>query len=91
MGDDYLNFRIGDLVTRISHKHDILFKIVNFEGNTVFLKGVDLRLVADSDVSDLVKASDYSNDNDKAIIEENVRDLKLIEVNIFICLAKYYI
>lgn len=77
MGDDYLNFRIGDLVTRISHKHDILFKIVNFEGNTVFLKGVDLRLVADSDVSDLVKASDYSNDSDKAIIEENVRDLKI--------------
>ncbi len=72
-----MNFRIGDLVTRISHKHDILFKIVNFEGNTVFLKGVDLRLVADSDVSDLVKASDYSDDSDKAIIEENVRDLKI--------------
>ena len=31
MGDDYvLNFRIGDLVTRISHEHDILFRIINF-------------------------------------------------------------
>ena len=48
-----LNFKLGDLVTRISHKHDIIFKIVGIEGNIVFLKGVDLRLYADSDVDDL--------------------------------------
>lgn len=78
MGDDaILDFRIGDLVTRISHKHDILFKIVSFEGNTVFLKGVDLRLVADSDVSDLVKANNNDSDSDKKIIEANVRDLNI--------------
>ena len=77
MGDDYvLNFRIGDLVTRISHEHDILFRIINFEGDTVFLKGVDLRLIADSDISDLVKVSEYVAEDQK-IIEKNVRDLNM--------------
>ena len=77
MGDEYvLNFRIGDLVTRISHEHDILFRIINFEGDTVFLKGVDLRLIADSDISDLVKVSEYVAEDQK-IIEKNVRDLNM--------------
>lgn len=72
-----MNFKLGDLVTRISHKHDIVFKIVGIEGNLVFLKGVDLRLFADSDVSDLVKAQYNENNSDKDIIEENMRDIKL--------------
>ena len=50
-----MNFKIGDLVSRISYKHDVVFKIVGFEGKTVFLKGVDLRLIADCEVDDLVK------------------------------------
>lgn len=72
-----LDFRIGDLVTRISHKHDILFKIVDFEGDNAVLKGVDLRLYADSDVNDLVKASHNDYDSDKKIIEENIRDISI--------------
>lgn len=71
-----MNFKLGDLVTRISYKHDIVFKIVGLEGNIVFLKGVDLRLYADSDVTDLVKTS-LSGDSDKEIIDANVRDVKL--------------
>lgn len=71
-----MNFRIGDLVTRISHKYDILFKIVSIEGNTVFLKGVDLRLVADSDIDDLVKVDEHVTE-DALIIEKNVRDLNI--------------
>ena len=72
-----MNFRVGDLVTRISHKHDIVFKIVEIEGNIVFLKGVDLRLYADCDISDLVKTNYDDFGSDKKIIEENVRDIKL--------------
>ena len=49
-----MNFKIGDMVTRISHQHDILFKIIEINGNIALLKGVDLRLYADSDVDDLV-------------------------------------
>ncbi|MDO5393730.1 MAG: sporulation peptidase YabG [Mycoplasmatota bacterium] len=71
-----MNFKLGDLVTRISHKHDIIFKIVGVEGNVVFLKGVDLRLYADSDISDLVKVT-YSNETDKEIIDANIRDINL--------------
>ena len=52
-----MNFKEGDFVTRISHNHDIIFKIVSVEGNTAILKGVDLRLYADSLLSDLVKAN----------------------------------
>lgn len=72
-----MDFKLGDFVTRISHKHDIVFKIVGFERNIVFLKGVDLRLYADSDTSDLVKAHYSGNNSDKEIIEENMRDIKL--------------
>ena len=71
-----MKFRVGDLVTRISYKHDVVFKIVGFEGNTVFLKGVDLRLIADCEIDDLVKA-DMVVDDDKSIIEANVRDIKI--------------
>ena len=72
-----MNLKIGDQVTRISHEHDILFKIVGFEGDIVFLKGVDLRLVADSYVDDLVKVLDHKENDDKSIIEKNVRDLNI--------------
>ena len=71
----YLDFKVGDLVTRISHKHDIVFKIVGIDSQVVFLKGVDLRLYADCDMSDLVKTNYVVTD--KEIIDENIRDIKL--------------
>ena len=71
-----MNFKIGDLVTRISYKHDIVFRIIGFNSNTAFLKGVDLRLIADCDINDLVKADKVLND-DKAIIDANMHDIKL--------------
>lgn len=72
-----MDFRIGDLVTRISHHHDILFKVVGIENRIVYLKGVDLRLVADSDVDDLVKAKVDDSNEDKTIIEQNIRSINL--------------
>ena len=71
-----MNFREGDLVTRISHNHDIIFKIVSVEGTVALLKGVDLRLYADSDLSDLVKAS-LPVDTDQQILEKNLRELQM--------------
>lgn len=53
-----MKFMIGDVVTRKSHNNDILFKIVEIDENKVFLKGVDVRLIADSDIHDLVKVVD---------------------------------
>lgn len=72
-----MNFKLGDLVTRKSHKHDIVFKIVGFDDNVVYLKGVDLRLYADSFVSDLSFAEKMNDDTDKEILEKNLRNIKL--------------
>lgn len=72
-----MNFKIGDFVTRISHKHDVLFKIIGFDGDIVFLKGVDLRLCADSSIDDLIAAEIFDSSQDKKIVEENLRDVKI--------------
>ena len=72
-----MDLKVGDLVTRISHNNDILFKIVSFDSNVVFLKGVNLRLLADSDINDLVKVNNYSGSDDSMIIQNNVRDLNI--------------
>ncbi len=48
-------FNIGDIVTRNSYHNDTYFVITHMEGNVAYLKGINLRLYADSDVSDLVK------------------------------------
>lgn len=71
-----MKFNEGDYVTRISHNHDIVFKIVSIDGNIAFLKGVDLRLYADSSLSDLVKTT-VSFDSDQQILEKNLRSLQM--------------
>ncbi len=53
-----MKFMIGDVVTRKSHNNDILFKIIKIDTDIVYLKGIDVRLVADSEVNDLVKVVD---------------------------------
>lgn len=62
-----MNFKIGDLVTRISHNHDVVFKITDIIDNIAFLKGIDMRLYADSPVNDLVL---FEQDK-KEIIEDD--------------------
>ena len=72
-----MNFKVGDLVTRVSHNHDVVFKIVGIDGTKVFLKGVDLRLLADCDISDLVRTNYSYNLSDNEIIDSNIRELSL--------------
>ena len=45
---------VGDYVTRRSYKHDIVFLVIDKIGKKCILKGVDVRLIADADESDLV-------------------------------------
>ena len=71
-----MNYKIGDLVTRISHKHDILFRIVDINPEVVFLKGVDVRLYADAPIKDLMKSS-VTSSSDLDIIKENVSKMRL--------------
>lgn len=48
-----MQFKIGDLVTRNSYNNDMIFKILSIEKDICYLKGVDVRLIADSPISDL--------------------------------------
>ncbi len=77
-----MEFKIGDLVSRISHNNDIVFKIIDISGNVVFLKGVDLRLYADSDVNDLVFVHDIKSEDD-SIIKRNVSLINMDRDNYF--------
>ena len=49
-----MNFKIGDYVTRNSYNNDIVFIIEEIKDDIAFLKGYNLRLVADSPLGDLV-------------------------------------
>jgi spore coat assembly protein len=60
-----LLFKIGDLVTRISHKNDIIFRIEAINEDIVYLKGISVRLCADSYISDLVLVDKNIKDEDR--------------------------
>lgn len=54
-----VQFQIGDMVARKSYQMDVLFRIIGIEqtskGNSIaILHGDEVRLIADSDFSDLV-------------------------------------
>lgn len=46
-------FKIGDLVTRKSYDNDVVFRIVELKEKIVYLKGLNVRLCADSSMEDL--------------------------------------
>ena len=51
-----MNINVGDYVTRKSYGNDTIFKVLSITEDTVYLKGVYVRLCADSKIDDLVKA-----------------------------------
>ena len=57
-------FNIGDYVTRNSHSNDIIFKIVDIKDNVYYLKGVTIRLCADSPGDDLVICREHNEKDD---------------------------
>lgn len=61
LGDD-MNFKVGDYVTRDSYDNDIVFVIIGIKDNMALLKGFDLRLVADSPLSDLRVCEDRDDE-----------------------------
>ncbi len=73
-----MNFKVGDVVSRNSYNNDIIFRIIEINEGTVILKGIDLRLYADSDIDDLKKEDDIdTNKNDRLIIDANKKDFNL--------------
>ena len=69
-----MNFNLGDLVTRKSYKHDILFKIIKIEEDIVYLKGVDVRLLADAPITDVEINKENIRDDFNAAISNNKLD-----------------
>lgn len=70
--------RIGDMVVRKSHNKDIVFRIVGFveddsRKKMAVLKGVALRILADSYIDDLERIEDY--DIHRYIIDREVESL----------------
>ena len=72
-----MNIKKGDYVTRKSYNHDTLFKVINIENGIYYLKGVEVRQLADSLIDDLKKVEDYIEDdfeksrNNREITNEN--------------------
>lgn len=67
---------VGDIVVRKSYKEDITFKIIDTnetENGTIYiLKGINLRLIADSPEKDLIKVSEYEVGDKEKIFNEKV-------------------
>ena len=60
----YLEINKGDFVTRNSYNNDIVFKVINIKDGMYYLKGVEVRLYADSVFADLVKCEEPKDEND---------------------------
>ena len=48
-------FNVGDLVTRNSYHNDVTFQITDIDNDVAILQGINIRLYADSLLSDLKK------------------------------------
>lgn len=59
---DYM-FDVGDLVTRKSYDNDIVFKIIRIEDGNFILKGLFVRLFADSPMDDLKMYNEMTVDD----------------------------
>ncbi|EJT6502661.1 sporulation peptidase YabG [Clostridium perfringens] len=71
--------KVGDLVVRKSYSKDITFKIIdikeNDEGITYILKGLHIRIIADSHEEDLEKVDDdFAGDKDKSF-DSKINDI----------------
>ena len=68
-------FNKGDYVSRNSHNNDTIFKILNIKDDIAYLKGIDVRLYADSLLSDLKPYKKQETDN----FERDIEDLSNLD------------
>ena len=78
---DFMIFKIGDLVTRNSYHNDLLFKIIDIEDNIAYLKGIDVRLYADSELDDLQLVEENLLIKKKEDREEVTKLQKMIQLD----------
>lgn len=70
--------KIGDLVVRVKYQRDIVFEIYDIQDGIAYLKGLEVRLIADSPLEDLELASsiDLVGSMDESRLLRNERVLK---------------
>ncbi|MDO4995629.1 MAG: sporulation peptidase YabG, partial [Bacilli bacterium] len=71
-----MNYKVGDYVTRDSYNNDIIFKIIDINNDIAYLKGVNVRLSADSNLSDL-RLTNNIEENDDSFIDDTFNDIDL--------------
>ena len=76
-------FDIGDIVTRMSYDNDIFFEIVDINDNIAYLKGINIRLEADSILDDLVKVDDHNVIDDERITKDITNSFNLDRAEYF--------
>ena len=64
-----MNFKLGEYVTRESYNNDLVFQIIDIEDDIAYLRGVDVRLYADSELDDLNKVT-IKKETDRTDIEK---------------------
>lgn len=77
-----MEIKKGDYVTRNSYHNDTVFKVINIKGDMCYLKGVEVRLFADSIVDDLV-ITKVSAEEEAEIVETEVTDDNLMRSDFF--------
>ena len=58
-------FKVGDVVTRKSYNNDVLFKITEINNDIAYLKGINIRLCADSMLDDLILFNNEEPNSDR--------------------------
>ena len=76
-----MEFEIGDLVTRKSYHDDIVFQIINIEENIVYLKGQNVRLLADSPKEDLNHYDEKKEDTEEETFLERIKPEVVLDRN----------
>ena len=70
-----LNIEKGDYVTRNSYDNDTVFRVINIKDGIYYLKGVEVRLVADAEALDLRKEENINEDDvidDIDLLDDNL-------------------
>lgn len=72
-------FNVGEYVSRNSYNNDTIFQIIRIEGDTAYLKGVNIRLYADSNIDDLQLEDKNEVVDDEALLDRMDKDFSMLD------------
>ena len=90
--------KIGDKVVRKKHHRDVVFEIIDLKQNVAYLKGLEIRLIADSFLDDLELVSEpwigYQFDESKLLRHDKIIKGKILHLDgdqdyLSLCQEKY--